>query len=311
MHITTLKVIINGRSGALVGRKGGLLLEAISKAFAEEGIDADLQVRTGRDIGAAIDAAVNGKDEIIVVGGGDGTINAAAVALSRAGKVLGILPMGTLNLYAQDLGIPLDPAQAAHVLAKGVIRRVDYAEVEGRPYLCNCIMGILPPLMRQREHVRGKSLASRFKKLFQTAFTLLKQNPRIQVHLQMNGSAKSMNVLGVAVCNNEYHNAYALFPHPVTLDAAKLSVYVARESTRMETLRLALRLFLGTWESESDLAAYSTDQVSLSSPQKDDHHGNGWGTARFCPATELPDPSSRLEGPDAGEHGRSAVMAGE
>jgi len=263
-----IAVIINGRAGVLVGGNGEPLLDRIRQAFADEGVDVDMQVRTGKQIGQAIDAAVQGESDRIIVGGGDGTVNTAAAAVARAGKILGILPMGTLNLYAQDLGIPLDPAEAARVLIHGEVRPVDYAEIEGRLYLCNSIIGIIPSLMREREKQRGESFPRRLRGVIQTAYNLFMRDPCLRIELDTGGKREMMEIRGMAVCNNGYHNAFALFPEPVTLDAGKLGVYFAREPTRLGTLLLSARLLLGTWKKEPDLLEFKVEQVSINTRRR-------------------------------------------
>src|SRR6478752_6069306 len=63
--------------------------------------------------------AVEDADPVVVVGGGDGTVSAVAAALAGSDKTLGVLPMGTLNHFAKDLGIPLELPAAAETIARG------------------------------------------------------------------------------------------------------------------------------------------------------------------------------------------------
>lgn len=259
------QLIINGRAGVLVGDDGEQVLSSIRQAFAAEGIEVDLKVRTGKGIDQAIEEAVRSDSDRIIVGGGDGTINTAAAAVARTGKILGILPMGTLNLYAQDIGMPLDPAEAVHALIHGAVGRVDVAEVNGRIYLCNSIIGIVPSLMRQREEIRGKPLHRRVWGLIHKTFLLFRQNPKLRITYDADGKSRRMKVRGIAVCNNAYHDAFALFPHEVPLDSGKLMVYLAVAPSRWGMLRLAVRLFLGTWEKESEIHSFPMKEVNISS----------------------------------------------
>ncbi len=262
------KVIINSRAGVLVGGDEKTVLSGIRQAFADEGIDADLEVLTGEALSEAIAKAGESEADRIIIGGGDGTVNAGASMAAAAGKILGILPMGTLNLYAQDLGIPLDLEEAVHALIRGEVRQVDYAEVNGNLYLCNSVLGILPPLMEQSEKLRGASLIQRYSSLFRMIVRLLKRNPRFYVKLQIEGRTREMKVRGIAICNNEYHDAFTLFPHPVPLDAGKLTVYLTREPTRLGTLLITLRVLLGTWQKDRDIKSFSTQEVTISTRRK-------------------------------------------
>ena len=74
---------------------------------------------------------------LVIAGGGDGTISAVASVLAGTGKVLGVLPLGTRNHFARDLGISGDLAEAVRVLSEGMERRVDVGEVNGRVFINN------------------------------------------------------------------------------------------------------------------------------------------------------------------------------
>jgi YegS/Rv2252/BmrU family lipid kinase len=77
---------------------------------------------------------MHGTVDLVVVGGGDGTVNAAAPGLLDTGLPLGILPLGTANDLARTLGLPLDLEAAVGVVAGGRTRRIDLGEVNGHPY---------------------------------------------------------------------------------------------------------------------------------------------------------------------------------
>ena len=110
-----------------------------------EGGDAELRCRAIAERG----------DPLLIVGGGDGTISAAAGALAGTGTALGILPLGTLNHFARDLGIPLDLDEAALTIARGKERRVDVAEMNGRTFINNSAVGLYPLMVIDRERSRA------------------------------------------------------------------------------------------------------------------------------------------------------------
>ena len=101
---------------------------------------------------------------VIVAGGGDGTINQVASRLLDSEVSLGVLPMGTLNHFAKDMGIPLELDQAIAVIATSRARLIDVGEVNGRLFLNNSSIGLYPDVVHEREHQqqrlgRGKWLA--------------------------------------------------------------------------------------------------------------------------------------------------------
>ena len=83
-----------------------------------------------RDLARTL-SAMAGRVELdaVVIGGGDGTILTAVLAGLGRDKPLGILPLGSLNLFARDLGLPLDPIEAARLLSTAQATRIDLAEV--------------------------------------------------------------------------------------------------------------------------------------------------------------------------------------
>jgi len=87
--------------------------------------------------------------DLVVIGGGDGTINAAASGLLKTNLPLGILPLGTANDLARTLGLPADPAAAAAVIAAGHTRRIDVGLVNGHPFFNVASIGLSVTLARE------------------------------------------------------------------------------------------------------------------------------------------------------------------
>ena len=84
------------------------------------------------------------KPDLVILGGGDGTISGLVDLLVGKGVILGVLPLGTANSFARTLGLPLDVKGAIEVLATGVPKRIDLGKIDG-DYFANCAaMGIAP-----------------------------------------------------------------------------------------------------------------------------------------------------------------------
>src|SRR4051794_30612385 len=117
-------VVINARSGGLLGREQAA--EEVAERLEAAGLEAILIAEDAApDLDARLDLALATGAEAIIVGGGDGTISAAAQRLAGTATALGILPLGTMNMLAKDLGIPLDLTAAAAALAAGTTRVID------------------------------------------------------------------------------------------------------------------------------------------------------------------------------------------
>jgi len=132
-------------------------------------------------------AAAHENYDMIVAGGGDGTISLVASALIDSGKVLGVLPLGTLNHFAKDLRIPIDFEEAAQNLVSGSTVKVDVGEVNGRIFLNNSTLGLYPTLVRERE--KQQRLGWRKWPAFVwAAIAALRRYPFVSVRVSVDGN---------------------------------------------------------------------------------------------------------------------------
>src|SRR5688572_29637731 len=135
-------VIINARSG--VSGKDAAARHA-AEYLAARGMHVHLEiVRTAAELLAVAERSASGDADTVVAGGGDGTIAAVAAKLLDTNKVLGVLPLGTFNYFAQRLGVPLDLDAALEILAAGEVARISVGEVNGRLFLNNSSIGLYP-----------------------------------------------------------------------------------------------------------------------------------------------------------------------
>src|ERR1700736_2012902 len=149
MASSGLTCILNSTSGCHPGPE---LREKLSQIFVENGTPARfLLAASGAEIPELTRRAVKENSQIIVAGGGDGTVNAVTNELMGTSITLGVIPLGTLNHFAKDLHIPLDLEGAARNLIAGRAVSVDVGEVNGRIFLNNSSLGIYPRIVRQRE----------------------------------------------------------------------------------------------------------------------------------------------------------------
>ena len=121
--MSKIEVIINAGGGSFIADHTE---QQLREAFDLSGLDVNLRfARSGTDVAAMTKEAVESSAEIVVAGGGDGTINTVASSVAEAGKVLGVIPLGTLNHFSKDLKIPQDIPGAIGVLSDNQIRKVD------------------------------------------------------------------------------------------------------------------------------------------------------------------------------------------
>jgi diacylglycerol kinase family enzyme len=119
-----------------------------------------LRARGGTELLAFAAQAVSEQSNPVVAGGGDGTVNVVATKLVGTGTALGVLPLGSLNHFSKDAGIPQDVEQAVSTIFTGRVTAVDVGEVNDRIFLNNSSLGTYPEVVRMREeeqrHGQGK-----------------------------------------------------------------------------------------------------------------------------------------------------------
>lgn len=147
-------MIINHSSGPRDKRKE---LEHLTELFKSKSIKASiLPAQSGEELVEITYRVIHEGYDMVVAGGGDGTVNTIASMLVGTDKVPGILPLGTLNHFAKDLKIPLDLEQAVDNLISGSIVSVDVGEVNGYIFVNNSGIGLYPHLVRHREWYRRR-----------------------------------------------------------------------------------------------------------------------------------------------------------
>lgn len=230
--------IINSEAGSVRG--AGLDAESLSAMFRRAGLEPDVRFVPGeRAVETAHEALAAGA-EVVAAGGGDGTIRAVASALVDGDVPLGVLPLGTLNHFARDLGIPVELQAAVELLANGSVRALDVGEVNGEIFVNNSVLGFYPPTVKVRDHVRrvrdrGKWIA--------TAIALAKVAPRmpsLRVRVTAESRAIVRDTRFVFIGNNEYELNLFTYSARSRLESGYLYLYIARAESRIGLVGMAL-----------------------------------------------------------------------
>ena len=243
-------VIVNGGAG---GGHDEAAARALEGKFAAAGMAASVTLaQSGDEMMATARAALAEGARIVVAGGGDGTINAVASVMAGSGVAFGVLPLGTLNHFARDLGIPLALDAAIDNVATGRRVQVDVGEVNGRIFLNNSSLGLYPDIVRDREKQqrrlgRGKWLAACW-----ASVAALRRYPFLSVRLSVDGEQIARRTPFVFIGNNEYTMQGFSIGERARLDAGVLSLYVAQRPGRLGLIRLAWRALWGRLAQERD-----------------------------------------------------------
>jgi diacylglycerol kinase family enzyme len=251
-------VIINASSGTTDKKAARGLLSGL---FAERGIEAHISLaRSGDEIVELARRAMEGDAQTIVAGGGDGTINTVASLVAGTNKTLGVLPLGTLNHFARDLGIPLDIAGAVQTIVAGHEVMIDVGEVNGHIFVNNSSLGLYPHIVHHRETVQrlghGKWPAFAW-----AALTVLRRYPFLDVRLSAEGKELKTRTPFVFIGNNRYEMESFNVGRRVRLDAGELSLYVTNRTDRLGLLRLGLRALFRRLRKSEDFIATTLSEV--------------------------------------------------
>ena len=224
-------------------------------------------VQDGCQISSIASKAVEDGARIVVAAGGDGTINAVAGALTGTETALGVLPMGTLNHFAKDVGIPLDLESAVDNLSSGVIRQLDLGEVNGQVFLNNSSIGLYPKIVRGRDYAQAGGVG-KWRAFAQASFYALRSYSKFHVMMTpAGGPAIEERTPFVFIGNNVYALSGARLGQRSRLDAGKLWVHGAPNTSRVRLLWLALRAFLGVNDARA-WHCFEAEELSISLRRK-------------------------------------------
>lgn len=222
-------VVINPASG---GNAAESLLPILNRLFGAAGIAYEiLETREGAWPGAEVAARVAAGFDLAVAAGGDGTVAAVIHGLVGTPIALGIIPLGTGNQVARELGLPLD-AEAAVALLAGAHRRrrIDAMRIGGRIYVLNASVGISASVVGDTTR-RTKALFGRLAYVGATVLRVLQSKSR-RLKIAVDGR-KSRQRAVEAVVMNCGHLARMLYPREpaVCVDDGHLDVWVLRART--------------------------------------------------------------------------------
>jgi diacylglycerol kinase family enzyme len=261
-------VLMNAKAGANSAERTRQADE-VRAALDEAGVAADVrQVRPDQLFDAAARAADDPGTDAVVAAGGDGTISAVAAALAGKPKPLGVIPRGTLNHFARDLGIPLALRDAAAVIAQRNVRRVDLGEVNGRAFINNSSIGLYPQIVRAREELRERLGGNKWIAMLVAALRVFRRHPTVRVRIGVGERTMLCNTPLVFVGNNRYEINGTSLGRRQRLDGGELSVYFTNRTGRFGLLRLALRALFGRLEQAKDFAALGVTEVWIETPRR-------------------------------------------
>jgi diacylglycerol kinase family enzyme len=245
-------VLLNQSAGTLAGIQQAEAQQRIADGFAAAGAQAEVRFIEMRFLEKHVHEAAQSDVDAVIAGGGDGTLNSIANALAHAGrKAFGVLPLGTFNHFAKELGVPLDLDAAVTALAHGHIEELPVGELNGQIFLSFSAIGLHPEVVHAREEHRRQTGRSKLWALLVALWRILPQPPLHLVRLSARGRTIGARTSSIIICNNEYQmKAFGLHASSIP-ERGLLNVYVATAPRPLHNVWLMLRAMFGTLTSET------------------------------------------------------------
>ena len=255
-------LVANVAAGSLVD--GGLTPEVLGKRLEAAGLDVVAEPRPDAPLPERLEAAATMPDiDAVAVAGGDGTLACAAQALTGKQVPLGILPLGTMNLLAKDLGLPLDLDAAVQVLATGTVRAIDAGEVNGHVFLINSVLGLPARMARHREAKRGRMGVLDVVRMGAGLLRHLGRYPRDRAVLTLAGESRRVRFRTLAVVCGDYREGLGQVLSRAGVDGGHLTLYLVETLSAARLVRLGLGFAVGEWRRLPDLERHETDALTL------------------------------------------------
>ncbi len=203
-RFTSAALIVNAKS-----RRGQALFEQANAALKDVGFPVDAHaVEDPNDLEDTIARVLAKKPDLVILGGGDGTVSGLVDFLVGKGVTLGVLPLGTANSFCRTLGIPLDIEGAVKVLTEGAPRRIDLGMIDGDYFANAATMGIAPQIAETVPHNLKKYLG-RLGYLGWAAIQFLKFRP-FWLTIDAGNGPQHLKVVEIRIANGRFHGGEEL-----------------------------------------------------------------------------------------------------
>jgi diacylglycerol kinase family enzyme len=261
-----VRVIINRGGGSFADDSA----DKLAPLFETHGIEAGiLAVEPGELDRHCTEVAKDAGVDALVAAGGDGTISTAAAAVAGTDMPLGILPLGTLNHFARDAGIPLDLEAAVAAIAGRRTRRVDVAEVNGRVFINNSAVGMYPKLVRDRETQQEQLGRGKKRAMIVAAARGLWRFSHHRLTLRIEGREAPVETPLLFVGNNRYEMGLLSLGKREAIDQGALCIYAPLARSALSFVAISLRAVFGRQDEQASfLTVDGVQAVEIGSPRR-------------------------------------------
>ena len=255
----------------LLNRGGGAVAadpkigDKVAAALKDAGVNAEVELVEGGKCAVRCKAIAERGDELLVVGGGDGTISAAASALAGTETLLGILPLGTLNHFARDLAIPAGLDEAAKLIGEGPERRIDLGQMNDRIFINNSAIGLYPLMVLDRDMQRKRLGRSKRLAMIVASVRTLARFGHQRLTLTVNDEKARVDTPLLFVGNNDYRVDLGAAGKRESIEGGRLSVFLMRKKTRAGFIAASLRALFNRARADDMVELQDVERLTVAS----------------------------------------------
>jgi diacylglycerol kinase family enzyme len=260
-------VILNAKGGSVAGHDAETRRQIV-EAFVDHGTDAEVILSSGRTMAHTVCEQLHlgaGTLFSIVAAGGDGTVRTVAQELVDSDVALGVLPLGTLNHFARDLGLPLDIPGAVSVIVGGVTAAIDAAEVNDRIFVNNSSIGLYPTMVRNRDRQIRKTRRAKWLAMALALLHVLRRPIARRLTIEARDFVTPHRTPIAFIGNNVYDTTLPALGRRATLSGGELCLFVAKPRGPLGLAGLLLRAALGRLDQASDFEKHHLETVTIHS----------------------------------------------
>jgi YegS/Rv2252/BmrU family lipid kinase len=253
-------LFFNPSSGKKLGED---VLGELKAAAADAGLEV-IELTRAIDCTAEVRKRVERGLRLFVAAGGDGTVNNVVQALVNTDAALGVIPAGTYNHFARDLGIPLDWKEALETITNGRDQQVDVGRVNDRYFVNNLSIGLYPELVARREE-KGRDYPRWKARLF-AAYGTLRKYPHVTLRIDSAHHHEVVRTHVFMVSNNSYDlSRIGVEAAREKLDEGRLSVYWLPHLPRVALMRFVARYLAGRVKETPGFRSFRTANMKVQS----------------------------------------------
>lgn len=253
-----MRVVLNAKAGTVGDLGADRIRKTVDDALTRHDLDVEVIVAEGEDLMRAIATAPRDACDTVVVGAGDGTVSYAASVFANTDTVLGVLPLGTMNMLAYDIGLPRDLAGALEALHRARPMRVDLGTVNGRPFHGVSGVGFFSQMALAREQLRNQR--GRIIGWLQALGRALLRSGRFSLEVEVAGAREPIEAYAALVTVNAFD---APGWHRSRLDGGLLEVLVAEDRGTLARLKTGADVLIDSWRGKPGIHAFQARRVTI------------------------------------------------